>query len=83
MRWPHLSAGDAPRRLEQADDGCAGERLAGTRLADDAEDFAGLNRERDVVQREQRAAPRRELDAQVADLEQCRHRRAPLIGGGG
>ena len=67
---PDLAAGDAPGRVEQADDRRAGERLAGTRLADDAEHLAGRDRERDVVERQQRAAARRELDAQVADFEQ-------------
>jgi hypothetical protein len=61
-----LAAGDAPRRLEQADDGRAGERLAGARFADHAQDLARRDVERDVVQRQQRAAPRGELDAQVA-----------------
>ena len=65
-------AGDAPGRLEQADDGGAGQRLAGARLADHAEDLARRDVERDVVEREQRAAPGRELDAQVADFEQRR-----------
>ena len=65
-----LAAGDAARRLEQADDRRAGERLARTRLADHAEDLARRDRERDVLQRQQRAAARRELDAQVPDFEE-------------
>ena len=65
---PDLAAGDAARRLEQADDRGAGERLAGARLADHAQHLAGRDVEGDVVERQQRAAPRREFDAQVASL---------------
>ena len=65
-----LAAGDAPGRIEQADDRRAGQRLAGARLADDAEDLARRDRERDVVERDQGAAARGELDPEMANLEQ-------------
>ena len=69
-----FAAGDAARRLQQADDGRAGERLAGARLADDAKDFAGRNLEGDVVQRQERAMARGELHPQVAHFKQgCSH----------
>src|SRR5258708_34983766 len=75
---PDLARGDAAGWLEQADDGVAGQRLAGARFADDAQNLAGGDVERHVVDGEQGAAPRRELDAQVLDLEKrrsggCRH----------
>src|SRR5712672_695844 len=60
-----LARGDAARRLEQADDGVAGQRLAGPRFTDDAQDLAGRDVERHIVDGQQGAAPRRELDAQV------------------
>ena len=65
-----LAAGDAPRRVEQADDRRAGQRLAGARLADDAEDLAGRDLERDVVERDQRPAARGELDPEMANVKQ-------------
>ena len=34
-----LTAADAPRRFQQPDDGGAGQRLAGARLADNTKDF--------------------------------------------
>ena len=79
MRSPSqqdLAAGDAAGRLDQADDGGAGHRLAGAGLADDAEHLARRDVERDVVDRDQRAAPRRELDAQVVGR---RGRRSVLV----
>src|ERR1700730_320511 len=69
---PDLARGDAAGRLEQADDGVAGERLAGARFAHDAQNLAGGDIERHVVDRQQGAAPRWEFDAQVLDLEQRR-----------
>src|SRR5437016_2495886 len=68
----HLAGGDAPRRLEQADDREPGDRLARAGLADDAEDFARCNGKRDVIQRGERAAPRRKFDFEVDDLEDHR-----------
>ena len=67
---PDLAGGDAPRRVEQAEDRHAGQRLAGARFADEAEDLARRDRERDVVQREQDAAARRDFHAQALDPEQ-------------
>ena len=43
-----LARGDAPRRLEQPQNGKPGHRLAGAGIADDAQDFAGRDAERDV-----------------------------------
>ena len=48
---PHLAADDAPRRLEQADHGGAGQRLAGARLAHHAQHLAGGDVEGDAVHR--------------------------------
>ena len=64
-----LARGDAPRRLEQAQHRHAGHRLAGTTLADDAQDLAGRDAERDVVDRGQEAGPGRKLDPEVLDVE--------------
>ena len=64
-----LAGGHAPGRLQQADDGRAGQRLAGAGFADHAQDLARLDREGHVVQRAQRAAARGELHAQVADFK--------------
>src|SRR5437660_12846516 len=47
----HLAGGDAPGRLEQADDGEPGDRLARAGFADHAQHFAGPNGERDAVER--------------------------------
>ena len=69
-READLAAGDAPRRVDQPDDRGAGQRLARARFADDAQHFAGRDRERDVVHGDERAAARRELDAQALDGEQ-------------
>jgi hypothetical protein len=66
----HLASRDAAGRLEQADHGGAGHRLARPRFADHAEHFTWLDRERDVVDGDERAPARRELDAQVADFEE-------------
>ncbi len=52
---PHFARRDAARRLEQPDDRRAGQRLAGTGLADDTEDFTALDVEGNVVDCEQRA----------------------------
>ena len=64
-----FAAGNAARRFEQADDGSAGQRLAGARFAHHAQHLARRDVEGDVVDREQGAAARRELDAEVADFE--------------
>ena len=69
---PDFAAGDAARRIEQADDGEAGERFAGAGFADHAENLAGRDVERDAVERDQRPLSRGEFDAQIADREQRR-----------
>ena len=63
----HLAAHDAPRRLEQADDGSAGQRLAGARLADHAQHLAAGDVEGDIVDGGQRRAPGRKRYREVAD----------------
>ena len=73
-----LAAGHAAGGLEQADDGRARERLAGPGFTDHAQDLAGLDGKRDVVQREQRAVPGGELHPQMVDFEK-RH----VSAGGG
>src|SRR5207253_1887368 len=65
----HLAAGDAAGRLDQADHGRAGNRLAGTGFTDYAEHFAGSDVERHVIDRGQDAAPGRKLDFEIADAE--------------
>ena len=67
-----FAATDAPGRIDEPDDRGTGQRLAGARLADHAQDLARRERERDVVHRDERAVPRRELDAQPVDGEQRR-----------
>jgi hypothetical protein len=72
-----LAGGDAAGRLEQADDRRPREALACARLAHHTEHLARRDRERHVVDRQQRATARRELDAQVLDFQQraTAHRR--------
>ena len=65
---PDLAAGDAAGRLEQADHGRAGQRLAGARLADDAQNLAGADVERNAVDRLEPAVARVERDFEVAHL---------------
>jgi hypothetical protein len=60
----------SPRAMRPGGSSSAGQRLSGARFTDDAEHLPGGDRERDVVDGEQRAAPRRKLDPQAADLEQ-------------
>ena len=65
-------AGDAARRLEQADDRHAGERLAGARFADHAEHLARRDRERDVVDRDRAcraASETRRADASTSSSD--------------
>ena len=52
------AGGDTPRRLQEADDRVAGERLAGARFAHHAEHLAARDGKRDAVDRNQRAPPR-------------------------
>ena len=56
---PDLAAGDAAGRLDQPDDGGAGEGLAGAGFADHAQHLAAGDVEGDAVERPQRAAARR------------------------
>ena len=64
-----LAASDAARRLQQADDGRASERSCRRRTRPPRPaPHPGAMSNVDVVQRQQRAAPGREFDAQVASL---------------
>jgi hypothetical protein len=63
-----LPAGHAAGRLQQADDGRAGERLARARFAHHAQDLARRDGEGNVVQRAQGAAAAREFDHEVFDF---------------
>jgi hypothetical protein len=66
---PDLAAGDAARRIDEADHGGARHRLAGAGFADDAEDLALGDVEGDAVDRFQHPAAGDELDLEVADGE--------------
>ncbi|MCY1524745.1 hypothetical protein D9M68_596930 [compost metagenome] len=68
-RQQDLAGGDAPGRLQQTDDGGAGQRLAGAGFAHHAQDFARLDGKRHIVQRAQGAAARGKFHAQVADFK--------------
>ena len=48
----------------------AGQRLAGARLADDAQNLARRDVERDAVERGERPLSRREFDSEIADRKQ-------------
>ncbi len=72
-----LARGDAPRRIDEADDRGAGQRLAGAGLPDHAEHLARRDLERHVVNGDQRPAARRKLDAQALDGEQRFHGARP------
>ena len=65
-----LTPGHPTRRLQQADDGCAGQRLACARFTHHAQDLTRCNREADMVQRTQHATARGEFHHQVAHLQQ-------------
>ena len=67
----NFSAGDAPGRLQQADDGRAGQRLAGTRFTHHAQNFTRCDVKGNAVQRPQRAVPAGKLDNQVFHLQQA------------
>lgn len=64
-----LAAGDTAGRLEQADDRGAGQGLSGARLTDDAEYLAARYRQRNAPDGGQNAAACRELDDEVADIQ--------------
>jgi hypothetical protein len=60
-----LARGHTAWRFEQADDGRAGERLARARFTHHAQDLAGCDGERDVVQSAQGAATAWKFDDEV------------------
>ncbi len=64
------AVGDPAGRLKKPDDRGAGQRLAGTRFADDAKDLAFVDVEGDVVHGHQCAAARGKLDPQVPHAQQ-------------
>src|SRR6218665_1224406 len=57
-----LAGGEAAGRRQQADDGRAGERLAGAGLPHHAQNLAGCDGKADVIERAQAAAPAGEFD---------------------
>ena len=65
----NLAPGNAPRRLQQANDGSTGERFARTRFTHHAQNFARRDVERDVVNGPQGAVAAGELDNEVFDLK--------------
>src|SRR6218665_77136 len=65
-----LARDDAARRLQQADDGRAGERLAGAGFPHHAQNLAGCDGKADVIERAQAAAPAGEFDHQVFDFQE-------------
>src|SRR5439155_27017583 len=76
--WP-VEAKAACRRLDQAQHESAERRLAAARFADDAERFAGSEREVDAVDRThgtaraaEKSAPHREVLHEALDLQQRR-----------
>ena len=69
-RREDLAAGDPAGRIEQADDGEAGERFAGAGFADDAEHLAWRDVERDAVERGQRPLPGGEFHLEIANRKQ-------------
>ena len=56
--------------LEKADDCEPGQRLAGARFADDAEDLPWRDVERDAVERGERPLSRGELNSEIANRKQ-------------
>ena len=76
-----LPAGHPPGRLEQADDGRAGQRLARAGFTHDTEDLSRRDIKRNVVERAQRAASAREFDHQIPDLQET-HRIGTVFSAG-
>ena len=68
------AADDPARRIDQAENGKPGDALAGTRLADEADDFAGRHVERHAFDRLDDAGAGHEMRRQIAHLEQRAHR---------
>ena len=67
----NFSTDDASGGFQQADDGRAGQRLAGARLTHHAQNFTRCNVKGNTVQRPQRAVPAGKLDNQVFHLQQA------------
>ena len=64
------AVGDAPGAVEDPHHRVGGHRLAGAGLADDADGLALGDGDVDVLDRAHDAAPRREFDGEIADVEQ-------------
>ena len=83
----HPAAGDPRRRRQQAQDGERQRALARTGLADDAQRLAGVDAQRDLVDRaHDPRAPRRDIvGGEVLELEQRAgaHRVTSICGGHG
>jgi hypothetical protein len=75
----HLAAGDRQRVRQEAHDPLRDHRLAGTRLADEADDLAAIDRERDLRHRFLALAAGGKRDRQVAHLEHA-HTRFAIFG---
>ena len=65
-----FASGNATGGFEQTDDGRSCEGFSGARFADNAQDFAGRNIERNIVQRQERAVSRGEFHTQMAHFKQ-------------
>ena len=66
----HAARGDAPGRVDQAEDRETRHRLARARLPDQPENLPAIERERSAVHRAQDALARVELRHEVRNLEQ-------------
>jgi len=73
----HRPCLDAPREVDEAHQRQCRHRLARTRFADHADDFARVDREFDAVDRLERRLFGAEFDSQAGDVEE-RHRRLAL-----
>src|SRR6185437_4322245 len=67
---PDFAAGDPAGRVEKADDGEPGQRLAGARFADHAQNLASPDVERDAIERGERPLSGREFDSEIANRKQ-------------
>jgi hypothetical protein len=79
----HAAPGDPRRRVEKADDGGAGHRLAGPRFAHHAEDLARGDVPADTIDGAQDAAPGGDFHGQVADGKDGIGHTISFLSGGG
>ena len=73
----YFAAGDAPGRIQQADNRGTGHGFAGAGLSHHSQNFTGFDMKRHIVHRHQSAVASRELDPQVPHFEQG------MVGHGG